>query len=898
MDEDVEMSDNGNTGNIEKVEDDENNYGSAEEVDDEAMGENDIDSKITECENMLKQSPKDYDKRLELIHLLKKNGDLDELREQRKIISEQFTMPPDFWMEWINDEKEFGGDKETIKKLFTLAVTDFHSPEIYLEYAQWACGVSISFAKEVMEEAIDKIGLRCDCAFLIWNAYLDLEKMLLKSSSNEDAEKQNAKVIDIYARMLRIPHSHMQSSWNDYCTFIGVEPDKLIKADYEKALKLLPELEEFESQLSNDSITLEEKLSILCDYIEFEKKVLSTASVPNSNLWLQYGAWIDFQLKIRQVAVDTYRRAIRHSSCSALWQQYFTALERMGNFSDIQKHWNESLETVTTADEGFGLYRTHIYSLRRKAVKEAVDRNGMTIEFLNTDFFAFTYTGAKIILNYFLGSEDYTEVLRAFEEGTTFLKNNFGDYWDSPKAQFRKMHALFLYTDGKQPEKARKIWNDILLSGSGSMAASWIEAANLERYFGTIANARKLLYRGINSASDHPFMAYDALIQFEREVGTLDELDIALVKVNAQAARIASRPQKRKEKNLDRKGRRSEKANQPEEKQENEDVDLSNKVGEIPFIEKNKFGKDNERKAINDSLPVSFLRLIKRPKVVDEEGFVVPQAPVKAGAGNTTNTPQSESGINGSKEGPCAASKTVFISNLDFKLAKEKIMEIFPEAKDVRLVYRGMSKLHKGYGYVDFEDSADAIKALGKDRTLIDGRPLYVSEYKPHDRGEKSEFRYATGLEKNKIFVNNVHYDASTEQIAEVFSGFGAIKDVRIVTHKSGKSKGCAYVEFEHEDAAKAATNADEIILLDRKLSVALSNPPKKQDSTSLKPSQLLVRHRNKIDLVPRIVSKAKSISQARAEVDEKSGKNSNDPPVGQTSGQQLSNEQFRKFLQ
>lgn len=53
MDEDVEMSDNGNTGNIEKVEDDENNYGSAEEVDDEAMGENDIDSKITECENMV-----------------------------------------------------------------------------------------------------------------------------------------------------------------------------------------------------------------------------------------------------------------------------------------------------------------------------------------------------------------------------------------------------------------------------------------------------------------------------------------------------------------------------------------------------------------------------------------------------------------------------------------------------------------------------------------------------------------------------------------------------------------------------------------------------------------------------------------------------------------------------
>lgn len=40
--------------------------------------------------------------------------------------------------------------------------------------------------------------------------------------------------------------------------------------------------------------------------------------------------------------------------------------------------------------------------------------------------------------------------------------------------------------------------------------------------------------------------AFDALIQFERETGTLEELDKALVRVNAQASRIAARPQKKK----------------------------------------------------------------------------------------------------------------------------------------------------------------------------------------------------------------------------------------------------------------------------------------------------------------------------------------------------------------
>lgn len=51
------------------------------------------------------------------------------------------------------------------------------------------------------------------------------------------------------------------------------------------------------------------------------------------------------------------------------------------------------------------------------------------------------------------------------------------------------------------------------------------------------------------------------------------------------------------------------------------------------------------------------------------------------------------------------------------------------------------------------------------DRFPIDGRPMYVSGYNPHEKGERSEFRYAVGLEKNKIFVQNVHFDATPEQL-------------------------------------------------------------------------------------------------------------------------------------
>lgn len=54
---------------------------------------------------------------------------------------------------------------------------------------------------------------------------------------------------------------------------------------------------------------------------------------------------------------------------------------------------------------------------------------------------------------------------------------------------------------------------------------------------------------------------------------------------------------------------------------------------------------------------------------------------------------------------------------------------------------------------------------------------------------------------------------------------------MRIVSHKSGQSKGLAYVEFvEEQSAAKALIATDQAILMGRKLTVAISNPPPKQE--------------------------------------------------------------------
>ncbi len=55
------------------------------------------------------------------------------------------------------------------------------------------------------------------------------------------------------------------------------------------------------------------------------------------------------------------------------------------------------------------------------------------------------------------------------------------------------------------------------------------------------------------------------------------------------------------------------------------------------------------------------------------------------------------------------------------------------------------------------------------------------------------------------------------------------MKEARIVTYKNGKSKGLAYVEFEDEQSAsKALLQTDGMLIDDRQISVAISNPPKR----------------------------------------------------------------------
>lgn len=76
--------------------------------------------------------------------------------------------------------------------------------------------------------------------------------------------------------------------------------------------------------------------------------------------------------------------------------------------------------------------------------------------------------------------------------------------------------------------------------------------------------------------------------------------------------------------------------------------------------------------------------------------------------------------------------------------------------------------------------------------------------------------------DEQSIFVGQVDYDATPEELQAHFASCGTINRVTILCDKfSGRSKGYAYVEFEDKAAVDEAVKLDQSIFKGRQLKVS-----------------------------------------------------------------------------
>ena len=178
------------------------------------------------------------------------------------------------------------------------------------------------------------------------------------------------------------------------------------------------------------------------------------------------------------------------------------------------------------------------------------------------------------------------------------------------------------------------------------------------------------------------------------------------------------------------------------------------------------------------------------------------------------------------EEGESAASKSrsghgVWIGNLPFTATKEDVRAFLInkttiEEKQITRLHlpEGRAKpplrkpQNKGFAYVDFSTPEAIFEALQLSEKLLSGRRVLIKDAKSFEgRPEKpNEASNPQKTPSQKVFVGNLGFDTSAEDLKEHFSRCGAVSHVHAATFEdSGKSKGYAWVEFESIEAAKAA---------------------------------------------------------------------------------------------
>ncbi len=90
-----------------------------------------------------------------------------------------------------------------------------------------------------------------------------------------------------------------------------------------------------------------------------------------------------------------------------------------------------------------------------------------------------------------------------------------------------------------------------------------------------------------------------------------------------------------------------------------------------------------------------------------------------------------------------------------------------------------------------------------------------------------------------KLYVGNLPFSATEDQLNDTFSAVGAVDSVKIITDKmTGRSKGFAFVEMANDDEAREAIrNLDQKSVKERNISVSEARPPEQRERKPFNPN-------------------------------------------------------------
>jgi RNA recognition motif-containing protein len=169
-------------------------------------------------------------------------------------------------------------------------------------------------------------------------------------------------------------------------------------------------------------------------------------------------------------------------------------------------------------------------------------------------------------------------------------------------------------------------------------------------------------------------------------------------------------------------------------------------------------------------------------------------------------------------------------------MTEEDIKALVSEHAEVKLVSLPRDKLTnnpRGFCFVDVESDEQAnIAVAALDGSVAAGRNIRVTKSVPKDQIEKKPVVRGADIPQvpegyGKIYVANLPYDATKEDLTETFGKFGEVTEVYVPMNRlKGINKGFAFITMKEEDIASTIEKASGMEFMGRELNVSLPLPP------------------------------------------------------------------------
>ncbi|XP_077016231.1 spliceosome associated factor 3, U4/U6 recycling protein isoform X1 [Tamandua tetradactyla] len=803
---------------------------------------------IERLEEQLSINVYDYNCHVDLIRLLRLEGELTKVRMARQKMSEIFPLTEELWLEWLHDEISMAldsMDREHVYDLFEKAVQDYICPNIWLEYGQYSVGGigqkgGLEKVRSVFERALSSVGLHMTKGLAIWEAYREFESAIVEAARpiadflspfdrEQTFDSQLEKVHSLFRRQLAIPLYDMEATFAEYEEWSeGPVPESVIQS-YNKALQQLQKYKPYEDSLLKAEAP---RLAEYQAYIDFEMKIgdpariqliFERALVENClvpDLWIRYSQYLDRQLKVEDLVLSVHSRAVRNCPWTvALWSRYLLALERYRvDHQMISATFEKALNAgFIQATDYVEIWQAYLDYLRRR------------VDFKQDS------------------SKELEELRSAFARALEYLKQEVEERFNEsgdPSCMIMQNWARIEARLCNNMQKARELWDSIMTKGNAKFANMWLEYYNLERAHGDTQHCRKALHRAVQCTSDYPEHVCEVLLTMERTEGTLEDWDIAVQKTETRLARVNEQRIKAAEKEAALAQQEEEKTEQ--RKRARAEKKALKKKRKIRGADKRKADEDDEKEWGDDEEePPSKHRRVENS--VPAAGEAQDREAETGLVGESTPADVSSPLKPKDKAGPLKrdvpkvphdSSKdhvTVFVSNLPYSMGEpdgklRPLFETCGEVVEIRPIFSNRGDF-RGYCYVEFKEEKSALQALELDRRNVEGRPMFVSPCVDKSKNPDFKvFRYSTALEKHKLFISGLPFSCTKEELEEICKAHGTVKDLRLVTNRAGKPKGLAYVEYENESqASQAVMKMDGMTIKENVIKVAISNPPQRK---------------------------------------------------------------------